>query len=81
MGTAQGLLFSNDPAHGRRFPPPWSVEEQGACFIVRELKTQKRDTYFFRLDDRVGDKGARRAVACACPTNDLSCFINTLHSA
>jgi len=21
------------PTHGRRFPPPWSVEEQPACFV------------------------------------------------
>jgi hypothetical protein len=21
----------------RRFPPPWSVEEQDGCFVVREL--------------------------------------------
>jgi hypothetical protein len=21
---------------GRRFPPPWSVEEQDACFVVRD---------------------------------------------
>jgi hypothetical protein len=20
---------------GRRFPPPWSVEEKSACFVVR----------------------------------------------
>jgi hypothetical protein len=22
--------------HNRRFPPPWSVEELDACFVVRE---------------------------------------------
>jgi len=22
----------------RRFPPPWSVEEQDACFVVRDAK-------------------------------------------
>jgi hypothetical protein len=21
----------------RRFPPPWSVEEQPACFVVRDV--------------------------------------------
>jgi hypothetical protein len=24
----------------RRFPPPWSVEEQQACFIVRDANDQ-----------------------------------------
>jgi hypothetical protein len=23
---------------GRRFPPPWSVDEQDACFVVRGLR-------------------------------------------
>jgi hypothetical protein len=25
----------------RRFPPPWSVEETGACFIVKDKAGQK----------------------------------------
>ena len=25
----------------RRFPPPWSVEEQAACFVVRDHKRQR----------------------------------------
>jgi hypothetical protein len=25
---------------GRRFPPPWSVEEQPACFVVRDHSGQ-----------------------------------------
>jgi len=25
----------------RRFPPPWSVEEQQACFVVRDNSGQK----------------------------------------
>jgi hypothetical protein len=24
----------------RRFPPPWSVEEQSACFVVRDHNGQ-----------------------------------------
>jgi hypothetical protein len=24
------------PVMARRFPPPWSVEEQEACFVVRD---------------------------------------------
>jgi hypothetical protein len=26
----------------RRFPPPWSVEEQEACFVVRDHNGQAR---------------------------------------
>jgi hypothetical protein len=29
------------PTPARRFPPPWSVEETGACFIVRDNGGQK----------------------------------------
>jgi hypothetical protein len=25
---------------GRRFPPPWTVEDNGVCFIVRDRKGQ-----------------------------------------
>jgi len=25
----------------RRFPPPWSVEEQAACFVVRDANGQQ----------------------------------------
>jgi hypothetical protein len=25
----------------RRFPPPWTVEQQTACFVVREHSGQK----------------------------------------
>jgi hypothetical protein len=25
----------------RRFPPPWSIEEQPACFVVRDHNGQK----------------------------------------
>jgi len=28
--------------NSRRFPPPWSVEEQEACFVVREAATDRR---------------------------------------
>jgi hypothetical protein len=26
----------------RRFPPPWSVEEQAVCFVVRDHNGQAR---------------------------------------
>jgi hypothetical protein len=42
LGTAQEVSFSADPALGvtRRFPQPWSVEEQAACFVVRDHNGQ-----------------------------------------
>jgi hypothetical protein len=27
-------------ARGRRFPPPWTVEETDACFVVRDANGQ-----------------------------------------
>ena len=31
----------------RRFPPPWSVEEQKACFVVRDHNGQKLAYIYF----------------------------------
>jgi hypothetical protein len=33
---------------GRRFPPPWSVEEQEACFVVRDQDGQQLAYVYFR---------------------------------
>jgi hypothetical protein len=30
----------------RRFPPPWTVEELDACFVVIDSAEQKLDVYF-----------------------------------
>jgi hypothetical protein len=30
-----------------RFPPPWSVEEQAACFVVRDNNGQKLGYFYF----------------------------------
>jgi hypothetical protein len=32
---SEASLFS-EPMTARRFPPPWSVEELDACFVVRD---------------------------------------------
>jgi hypothetical protein len=32
------------PAH--RFPPPWSVEDNGACFIVRDPLDGRREVIY-----------------------------------
>jgi hypothetical protein len=31
----------------RRFPPPWSVEEQDACFVVRDQNGQQLAYVYF----------------------------------
>jgi hypothetical protein len=35
MTPARGKEFAEMPV--RRFPPPWTVEEQPACFVVRDV--------------------------------------------
>jgi hypothetical protein len=42
----------------RRFPPPWSVAEQEACFVVKDHAGQKKLAYVY-FEDEPG----RRSVA------------------
>jgi hypothetical protein len=44
--------------NGRRFPPPWTVEETQPCFIVRDAKQQALAFVYFE------DEPGRRAAAC-----------------
>jgi hypothetical protein len=41
----------------RRFPPRWSVEEQSACFVVRDLNGQALAYVYFE------DEPGRRSAA------------------
>jgi hypothetical protein len=41
----------------RRLPPPWSVEEQDACFVVRNHNGQQLTHIYF------GDEAVRRSAA------------------
>ena len=41
----------------RRFPPPWSVEEQPACFVVRDSNRQQLAYVYFE------DESGRRSAA------------------
>jgi hypothetical protein len=34
----------------RRFPPPWSVEESDACFVVRDRYGQQLAIVYFEDD-------------------------------
>jgi hypothetical protein len=40
----------------RRFPPPWSVEEQDACFVVRDRNGQQLAYVYFE------DESGRRLL-------------------
>ena len=47
------------PPSPRRFPPPWSVEEQPACFVVRDHNGQQLAVYF---EDEPGRRSAAKLL-------------------
>jgi len=46
---------------GRRFPPPWTVEEQAACFVVRDANGQQLG--YFYLEEEPGRRSAAKLLA------------------
>ena len=44
----------------RRFPPPWSVEEQPACFVVRDHNGQA--LAYVYCEDEPGRKSAAKLL-------------------
>jgi hypothetical protein len=46
---------------GRRFPPPWAVEEQAACFVVRDANGQQLG--YFYLEEEPGRRSADKLLA------------------
>jgi hypothetical protein len=44
----------------RRFPPPWSVEEQSACFVVRDHNGQALAYVYF--EDEPGRRSAAKLL-------------------
>jgi hypothetical protein len=45
----------------RRFPPPWSVEEQSACFVVRNHNGQALANVY--IEDGPGRRSAAKLLA------------------
>jgi hypothetical protein len=45
----------------RRFPPPWSVEEQDACFVVRDHNGQQLAYVYF--EEEPGRRSAARLLS------------------
>ena len=44
-----------------RFPPPWSVEEQSACFVVRDHNGQALGYIYF--EDEPGRRSAAKLLS------------------
>ena len=45
------------PTSGRRFPPPWTVEELDACYVVRDNNGQQLAYIYFE------EESGRRSAA------------------
>jgi hypothetical protein len=44
----------------RRFPPPWTVEEMEACFIVKDASGQKLGYFYY--EDEPGRRSAAKLL-------------------
>ena len=44
----------------RRFPPPWSVEEQSACFVVRDHNEQALAYVYF--EEELGRRSSAKLL-------------------
>jgi hypothetical protein len=51
----------------RRFPPPWSIEEQAACYVVRDHSGQALVAYVYFEDGpgRRSGPGLRDGIGAA----------------
>jgi hypothetical protein len=50
----------------RRFPPPWSVDEQEACFTVRDATGQALAYVYFE-DEPLRDAAHAKEIAAEVP--------------
>ena len=48
------------PPSQRRFPPPWTIEEQEACFTVRDNSGQALGYFYF--EDEPGRRSAAKLL-------------------
>jgi hypothetical protein len=66
-GVVLGITLSRRllPTLSRRFPPPWSVDEQAACFVVKDGAGQKFGYLYYEEepDGRVAAKLLSKDVA------------------
>jgi hypothetical protein len=46
----------------RRFPPPWSVEDQEACFVVRDRDGQAALSYIY-YEEELGRRSAAKLLS------------------
>ena len=49
------------PKPSRRFPPPWTVEELDACFVVKDSAGQKLSYVYF--EDEPGRRSAAKLLS------------------
>ena len=47
--------------NARRFPAPWSVEEQAACFVVRDSSGQKLGYFYY--EEEPGRRSAAKLLS------------------
>src|SRR5215472_18354916 len=64
VSASSGQTSRCETVTARRFPPPWSVEEQPACFVVRDHNGQQLAYIYFE------DKPSRRSAAFKLLTRD-----------
>jgi hypothetical protein len=44
----------------RRFPPPWTVEDTGACFVVKDSAGQKLGYFYY--EEEAGRRSAAKML-------------------
>jgi len=49
----------------RRFTPPWSIEEQAACFVVRDTNGQQLAYVYF--ENELGRRSAGNPIGTETP--------------
>jgi hypothetical protein len=55
-----GTLIVTEPVTERRFPPPWSVDELEACFVVKDQAGQKLAFVYF--EEEPGRRSAAKLL-------------------